>query len=606
MPFHGNENIRSGRGKAFDELIRDDLDKFFEVMELLSEPQSTRIVRHATGCSLRDDLEGVTYLPTHMSKRGLYTRFCNERGWELERHKKGDYNATVVNDDFLPICSWYKFRSFWKQHYPKLRIGRSSEDVCTACHIFHNKMKYKMRQKDDAVKRSIRDNVVNDDTDDDEDTDDNDEDSDNDDNVNTVPAVVVDDDANAETPGMLLEACRSRAMEEVIIEEFVYEFNDIVQGARLHVEQAKDQRELSNEKIEQAIADQSDGGKLHSECVRTLVMDYSQNADLPQLGANQPGKSYYLSPLSIYIFGIVDAGIKGGVLDAYVYPEHQGGKEGDNVASMLYLYLKKKGWLELGNQGKELNVIMDNCSGQNKNNCVLRLGALLVEVGYFKEVNFIFYVVGHTKNACDRWFNTLKRVYRVTDIWTFDQLIEKLKTHHLININKIERGDFKEFRKFEDQYYNVITSGKLLSGHIFTVNCLNPTTMTILQDRLGTAPPHVQDLKKSTIGIPLLMTNYDRVEDLSILSGIEEVPYPGLKPIKQIEMYKKWRDIVPIEYWEEICPKPSDELLKTHNKELNAKRAKKYAAKKKRKAPTAAPVVPTIAVEQNEHLMQQL
>ena len=102
------------------------------------------------------------------------------------------------------------------------------------------------------------------------------------------------------------------------------------------------------------------------------------------------------------------------------------------------------------------------------------------------------------------------------------------------------------------------------------------------------------------------MTNYDRVEDLSILSGIEEVPYPGLKPIKQIEMYKKWRDIVPIEYWEEICPKPSDELLKTHNEELNAKRAKKYAAKKKRKAPTAAPVVPAIAVEQNEHLMQQL
>ena len=33
-------------------------------------------------------------------------------------------------------------------------------------------------------------------------------------------------------------------------------------------------------------------------------MDYSQNAEFPQLGANQPGKSYYLSPRSIYIFGI--------------------------------------------------------------------------------------------------------------------------------------------------------------------------------------------------------------------------------------------------------------------------------------------------------------
>ena len=102
------------------------------------------------------------------------------------------------------------------------------------------------------------------------------------------------------------------------------------------------------------------------------------------------------------------------------------------------------------------------------------------------------------------------------------------------------------------------------------------------------------------------MTNDARVKALSILTGIEELPYPGLKPIKEIEMYKKWRDIVPKEYWEEICPKPSDELLKIHNEELNAKQTKKYAAKKKRKAPTAAPVVPAIAVEENEHLMQQL
>ena len=181
---------------------------------------------------------------------------------------------------------------------------------------------------------------------------------------------------------MLVEASRNGAAEEVVIEEFVYQFNDIVHGARLHAQQAKDQRDLRNEKIEQAIVDQSNSGKLHSECVRTLVMDYSQNVELPQhLGANQPGKSYYLSSLSIYIFGIVDTGIKGDVLDAYAYPEWQGGNRGDNLASMLYLNLKKKGWLELGNCGKELNGIMGNCNELNKNNYVLRLAAILVEIG---------------------------------------------------------------------------------------------------------------------------------------------------------------------------------------------------------------------------------
>ena len=81
-------------------------------------------------------MEGVTYLPNHESKRGMYTRFCNESGWELEYLAKGDYKATVVSDNFLPIC-------FWKQQYPKIRLGSAAEGVCTACHIFFNEMKYK-------------------------------------------------------------------------------------------------------------------------------------------------------------------------------------------------------------------------------------------------------------------------------------------------------------------------------------------------------------------------------------------------------------------------------------------------------------------------------
>ena len=47
-PLHGNENMRAGNGKAFDVLICEDLDEYFEIMESLSEPQSTRVVRHVT------------------------------------------------------------------------------------------------------------------------------------------------------------------------------------------------------------------------------------------------------------------------------------------------------------------------------------------------------------------------------------------------------------------------------------------------------------------------------------------------------------------------------------------------------------------------------
>jgi hypothetical protein len=55
-----------------------------------------------------------------------------------------------------------------------------------------------------------------------------------------------------------------------------------------------------------------------------------------------------------------------------------------------------------------LNIIFDNCSGQNKNNAVLKLPAWLMAIGYFKEIHFIFPVVGQTKNAADRLFNLLR------------------------------------------------------------------------------------------------------------------------------------------------------------------------------------------------------
>ena len=58
----------------------------------------------------------------------------------------------------------------------------------------------------------------------------------------------------------------------------------------------------------------------------------------------------------------------------------------------------------------------------------------------------------------------------------------------------MKQGDLKYVSKFEDQYYKMITSDKLLSGHIFTVDYLNPTTIIMVQIRPETSPPHVQKL----------------------------------------------------------------------------------------------------------------
>ena len=72
-----------------------------------------------------------------------------------------------------------------------------------------------------------------------------------------------------------------------------------------------------------------------------FVCDYAQNLDMPHFGGEQPGNTYYYSPLTINVFGIVDYSVE--ELDAYVYTEGEGKKGGNNVVSLIQKSLEKKG-----------------------------------------------------------------------------------------------------------------------------------------------------------------------------------------------------------------------------------------------------------------------
>jgi len=154
------------------------------------------------------------------------------------------------------------------------------------------------------------------------------------------------------------------------------------------------------------------------------VCDYCQNLGIPHFGGEQPGNTYYYSPLNVFCFGIVDASTSPEQLYAYAYSEDAGTKGGNNVASLLMKYLEDFEWLIPGRCGKRLTVIMDNCAGHNKNGHVLRLVLLLVELQFFKAVEFVFYVRGHTKNLCDRMFNLMKKRYHRSQIFSMRVLTE--------------------------------------------------------------------------------------------------------------------------------------------------------------------------------------
>ena len=60
-------------------------------------------------------------------------------------------------------------------------------------------------------------------------------------------------------------------------------------------------------------------------------------------------------------------------------------------------------------------------------------------------------------------------------------------------------------------------------------------------------------------------------------SKLATMKSPVMTPQKQNELFIKWQKIVPEKYWDQTCPKPSDEVIekfKEKSKEKGRERAK--------------------------------
>ena len=351
----------------------------FDLLNQYIEPIATRTVRELTGeVTQRDADDRAEYLPTSMSKRRCYEIFCLTMGVRIRVNSKGTvwskrHLASVEeagsNLAVPKIPSWRSYLEYWKKHYSYIRVSRPSEDVCNYCYAFRNIYKAlsprrRQRHKDVALSQ------------------------------------LLDPSSSTVASDSLQE---SRICIEVEADSMTFEREQKIQEATVHVQMARTQRELVNRKIALARETSDDD---HSDRTYTLIVDYGQNMELPMFGHEQPGDTYYYSPLTIYNLGVVDVSHpEGDHLYCHIYKEGDGRKGGNNVASLLMKTLRMLSLLQL-TAGKELNVVFDNCGGQtNKNNFVLLLVRYLVEMGYFQHVNFIFLVVGHTKNAADQLFN---------------------------------------------------------------------------------------------------------------------------------------------------------------------------------------------------------
>jgi hypothetical protein len=265
-PAHGMCGVSNALNSDMDNVLQE----YFDEVLQLATPRATLIIR----CLVRDhvqtelkgDDEGFVELPSYMSKRSLYDCMLAKLGWVYSYDGKSKVialNRFNEEREQQEAPSWSTFRRYWQTHHPTLVIAGAREDVCNNCYIFANRHRYATNKQ----KRLAEEGNADDEG---------------------PPGQEAEEQEDGDAVAVMLEG------------------EELVKVAAKHVEMAQQQRELYQQKRTDAIDTKDLPPK---ERVLCFVADYAQNMPIPHFASEQPGATYYYSPLNAYIFGVVDASV---------------------------------------------------------------------------------------------------------------------------------------------------------------------------------------------------------------------------------------------------------------------------------------------------------
>ncbi len=528
-----NYNAIENDTRKYEPLVR-----HFDYLMNLGEVQATRLIStFINGMVSHENCNAsldVTYLPISMGYRSCYRRYMSSLGYIVDTTATGGFKIRKEDGSAVDTGEFVSFPTYhtkWKRDYPNLKVSRPVEDICNLCYTFVHRNKF------------FTDHMMRcggyDDTDNNDHEDDNNEDQD-----------VVDElarltrDININRP-----ECASDKVAE--------EREQMMLKAAEHIKMARAQRQLYQEKVEKA---RRTVEKVHLERTYTFVVDYGQNMELPIFNSEQPGATYYYSPMTVNNLGMVDHahiypdGTVGEHMHCHVYTDAVGKKGANNVVTLIMKTLRRLNLLCNDEQGSELNIVFDNCCGQNKNNTVLRLPAWIAQLGYFLEINFIFLVVGHTKNAVDRLFNSLKVMYRKKSLYTFGQLVDALGTLRTITVHPTVSEDFLDYGKLFDFFYKKLT-GKIKQNHIFSTS--QGDEIRVRERVLAKHEELIWPIMKKDFKD----RHYQEIVDAAE-TKLRTLEWERINPYKVYELFKNFRPYVPVEFQsDEMYAEPSPEVL---------------------------------------------
>lgn len=323
-----------------DDTLLDGIKDFWSGIEAFAEVRVTKTIRTVTGLEAHGDDDGVVHLPQFFSLRNLYRRYLDELGYEMKQYGNGSYEVLwrevegeTTEKPYVQLTTFY---NVWKQHFGHIKVSNRVEDICVLCYQFMHRYKFMkgngLCDSDADVSlflceecgdvgennggESSREDRGNGDGADGEEPpplsehkdDGNESIEEEEPSANTTSQTTLQPLSEYEEDLMdLLENVESLDRENMILR------------AERHVKMAQAQRLLYVSLVHKA----RQHVRLKLPFNRrsfTFVVDYGQNMELPIFNHEQPGCSYYYSPLGIYNLGMVDEAYAGPNDDEYDNP----------------------------------------------------------------------------------------------------------------------------------------------------------------------------------------------------------------------------------------------------------------------------------------------
>ena len=173
---------------------------------------------------------------------------------------------------------------------------------------------------------------------------------------------------------------------------------------------------------------------------------------------------------------------------------------------------------------------------------MLKLGAWLKAMGYFQTVEFTFLIVGHTKNAADSLFNSLKHEYRKKNLFTMQGLFDCLDVSECVTVVPTLPEEFLDYDTLFNGIYRDL-AGKVKLNHIFSNSGDGPPVIELRESNLDEHPVSKHVLSKRG-------KVFNSAAELKDYSATVLLPMKclGMNPYKMVEMWKNYRPLVPMEY----------------------------------------------------------